>query len=119
MQLLALFTPEDDAGRRWRVRVFPYPASFEIPGLSTEGEYVGLGRPHFDDLDWFMLESKSAYRLRRHANGIAEVTASSPTACEALSVWVSSLIAEAQRPPPWNPAAPDSQVPDEPKPQKA
>ena len=42
MELLALFTPEDDDAQTWRVRLFPSQLPLTVPGLNQDGEYEGV-----------------------------------------------------------------------------
>jgi hypothetical protein len=92
MQLLALFTPEGGQDAVWRVRLFPAPPPCDVPSLTPEGEFLGLGAPNFDELDKHMLEARAAYRKRQHSSGVTEVTASTTAGSKALCKWVAALI---------------------------
>ena len=93
MDLLVLFTPEEDPGGLWRVRVFPWPAPSEVPGLNDVGEARGLSVPDFRGLDARMLTVRAGYTKRMHASGVMEVTGSGRGG-EALCEWVAELLTE-------------------------
>jgi hypothetical protein len=90
VQILALFTPEDDGC--WRVRVFPFPAAYPIAGLNDAGEARGLSLPDFALLDERMVTVRAGYSKRVHASGVMEVTASL-RGVEAMCAFVASLLA--------------------------
>ena len=93
MDVLVLFTPEEEPEARWRVRVFPWPASSEVPGLNDVGEARGLPAPDFRGLDERMLAVRAGYTKRMHANGVMEINATGRGG-EALCEWVAELLKE-------------------------
>jgi hypothetical protein len=93
VDLLALFTPEDEPGLRWRVRLFPPGIHTEIAGLSDSGERSGLGLPDYVLLDQLMLRERGGYMKGLHPSGVTEVSVTEPNAARALCTWVTELIA--------------------------
>ena len=90
MDILVLFTPEEEPGERWRVRVFPWPAPCAVPGLDDVGEARGLPVPDFRGLDERMLTVRARYTKRMHATGVMAVNAAGRGA-ETLCAWAASF----------------------------
>lgn len=95
MELRAVFTCDDET-RTWRVIVSPLPPPVEVFGLNEAGEFCGIRKLSYEELDQLMLQSRAAYRIRHRNVGQTEVVTTTASAAFVLCQWVSSLIRNSQ-----------------------
>ena len=95
MELRAVFTSDEET-HAFRVIISPLPTPIEVRGLNELGEFRGIRKLSYEELDQRMLESRAGYRIRHRHAGTTEVVTNTANAAVVLCQWVSSMIEQAQ-----------------------